>query len=168
VEVLTRNKRYPEDAIRRRVEGQVLVGFTLTRDGYLVASKIIVSSGSASLDAEALDLLKRTEPFAPIPPNYPRSQIALTLPLRFHLGDAASSTAVQNPKPSDAVESDKATAVQNPKPSGADESDKATAVQNAARQKNDIRGFFPGMTVDLFDSNLDKLSHGQCRRVKLV
>lgn len=101
VEVISRNKRYPKDAVTHRVEGQVLIEFTLARDGHLVASKILESSGSSSLDGEALDLLKRTEPFAPIPSSVRQPQITLKLPLRFSLGDQTPSSAHQNPRPSD-------------------------------------------------------------------
>ena len=52
----------------------------------MVASRIVRSSGAAALDAEALALLVRAQPF----PAWPAAEFAgervnLTVPIRFHL-----------------------------------------------------------------------------------
>jgi TonB family protein len=67
---LSQNKRYPADALSRREQGMVIASYTIDRGGNLLDSHIKQSSGSASLDREVLDLLKRTQPFPPLPSDY--------------------------------------------------------------------------------------------------
>jgi protein TonB len=65
---LNRFKRYPEAASRRGVKGVTVVRFRVDREGRVVASEIVKSSGSGLLDEEALALLKRASPL-PAPPD---------------------------------------------------------------------------------------------------
>jgi protein TonB len=82
--LLERNKRYPKEALSRREQGVAQVYFSLDRQGRVIDSRIVHSSGSAALDAEALAMLQRAQPF----PIWPAGQSApdhldLTLPVRF-------------------------------------------------------------------------------------
>jgi periplasmic protein TonB len=82
---LERNKRYPGDAKARREQGVVEVNFVIDRQGHLVSSRVIKSSGHTALDAEALALLKRSEPF-PLPAQaFAAPTIELLVPIRFSL-----------------------------------------------------------------------------------
>jgi periplasmic protein TonB len=82
---LERNKRYPGDAKARREQGVVEVNFVIDRKGHLVSSRVTKGSGHAALDAEALTLLKRSEPF-PLPAQaFATSTIELLVPIRFSL-----------------------------------------------------------------------------------
>ena len=81
VERLARFQRYPAQA--RGVEGVVSVAFSIDRQGKLVSSRIVKSSGSALLDAEALDLIKRAVPLPPPPAEIADSQLSLVVPIRF-------------------------------------------------------------------------------------
>lgn len=85
VALLERNKRYPPAAHARGEHGVAEVFFTLDRSGHLVDSKVMRSSGAASLDAEALALLQRAQPFPPPPLEMAGSQVNLTVPIRFNL-----------------------------------------------------------------------------------
>jgi protein TonB len=83
--VLERNKRYPPAAQARREQGVAQVFFTLDRQGHLVESRIVRSSGAPILDEEALALLARAQPFPPPPAELTGPQVALTVPIRFNL-----------------------------------------------------------------------------------
>ena len=84
-DMLERNKRYPSDARNRRQQGTVQLAFSIDREGKVVGSRIVTSSGSPSLDKEALDLAKRAAPFPPPPRELPGEQINLTVPIRFNI-----------------------------------------------------------------------------------
>jgi periplasmic protein TonB len=83
---IERKKRYPAAAHARREQGTVQVTFTLDRHGHVIESHVERSSGAADLDAEALALLYRAQPF---PPGAARGitdeQVHLTVPIRFSL-----------------------------------------------------------------------------------
>jgi protein TonB len=81
--LLARNIRYPEAADRRRQTGVVEVLFALDRQGRLLHSRIGTSSGVAALDQEALDLLKRVQPFPPPPPELAGEGRHIKVPIRF-------------------------------------------------------------------------------------
>jgi protein TonB len=83
--LLERNKRYPPAAQSRRQEGIAQVLFRLDRQGKVIASRVLSSSGAAALDAEALALLQRAQPFPPPPPELPGPYVELTVPIRFNL-----------------------------------------------------------------------------------
>ena len=82
---LERHKRYPADAQRNRQEGTAYLRFTLSRDGRVLASQLVQSSGVASLDQEGLDLLQRAQPMPPFPPDQPGESMELIVPLVFSL-----------------------------------------------------------------------------------
>jgi len=82
---LERNKRYPGLAQSRREQGVVLISFTIDRQGRLLSSHILRSSGYDLLDAEAMDLLRRAQPFPPPPDDFPGAHVSVTVPIRFNL-----------------------------------------------------------------------------------
>jgi protein TonB len=83
ITILEHNKRYPADARARGEQGVTRLAFRIDRDGHLMSSRIVGSSGSAALDAETLALLQRAQPFPPPPPELADSE--LTVPLRFNI-----------------------------------------------------------------------------------
>ena len=85
VEILSRGKRYPADALSRGEQGTVLVGLILGRTGNLISSHIAKSSGSDSLDREALDLVSRVKGFPLLPSDYTEDKISVTIPIKFNL-----------------------------------------------------------------------------------
>jgi periplasmic protein TonB len=78
---LERFKRYPPRA--RGAHGMVTVAFTVGRNGSVVSSHIIQSSGSATLDEEALALIKRAQPLPPPPNTIADNQLSLVVPINF-------------------------------------------------------------------------------------
>jgi protein TonB len=85
VALLERNKRYPPAAQARGEQGVAQVFFTLDRQGHVVESRIVRSSGAAALDEEALAMLKRAQTFPPPPAELAGPRVALTVPIRFSL-----------------------------------------------------------------------------------
>ncbi|KKO61201.1 Gram-negative bacterial tonB protein [Janthinobacterium sp. KBS0711] len=83
-------KRYPGDARQRKRAGAAWVRFQVDRDGKLLASELVTSSGTVLLDREALQVLERAQPL-PAPPDNVLHQgtVTVTLPVSFKL-DAES------------------------------------------------------------------------------
>src|SRR5262249_18529141 len=82
---LERNKRYPKEARARRQQGVTQVAFTLDRSRHLLDSRIVRGPGSAALDDETLQLLRRAQPFPPPPPELAGDKVDLIVPVRFNL-----------------------------------------------------------------------------------
>jgi protein TonB len=81
--LLERNKRYPADA--RNDRGVAQVAFSLDRRGRVVSSRLLATSGSAALDREALEMIKRAQPFPPPPAALAGAEVSLTVPVRFNM-----------------------------------------------------------------------------------
>jgi protein TonB len=85
VALLERNKRYPPGAQSRRQQGVVQVSFSLDRQGRVVESRVVRSSGVAALDEEAVALVRRAQPFPAWPAGqFPGERIGLTVPIGFY------------------------------------------------------------------------------------
>jgi protein TonB len=83
-------KRYPGDARQRKRAGAAWVRFQVDRDGKLLASELITSSGTVLLDREALQVLERAQPLPAPPANVlHQGTVTVTLPVSFKL-DAGS------------------------------------------------------------------------------
>jgi protein TonB len=83
--LLERHKRYPEIAQSRRQQGIAQVFFSLDRQGRVIDSRVVRSSGASVLDEEALALLRRAQPFPAPPRELPGERVDLTVPIRFNL-----------------------------------------------------------------------------------
>ena len=81
---LAKLQRYPMQA--RGVQGVASVAFTIDRQGKVVSSKIVKSSGSAVLDAEALAMVKRAAPLPAPPPDIADADLTFVVPIRFTVG----------------------------------------------------------------------------------
>jgi protein TonB len=78
---LARLQRYPAQA--NGAAGVVSLGFNIDRQGHVVSSRIVKSSGSTVLDAEALALIKRASPFPPPPVTIADADLTFVVPIRF-------------------------------------------------------------------------------------
>ena len=79
---LERYKRYPPQAHGKL--GEARLAFSIDRQGRVMTSRIVRSSGSDALDGEALALVKRAEPL-PLPPaGVPEDQLSFVVPIRYH------------------------------------------------------------------------------------
>jgi len=78
---LARFQRYPTQA--KGATGVANLSFGIDRQGHVLNSQIIKSSGSSVLDAEALFLLTRAAPLPPPPAAVPDTDLTFVLPIRF-------------------------------------------------------------------------------------
>jgi periplasmic protein TonB len=82
---LGRFKRYPSLARSRGEQGTATVAFTINRDGRLLNSRILQSSGSSLLDEETLAMLVRAQPMPKPPITTPDSALSFAVPVRFDI-----------------------------------------------------------------------------------
>lgn len=78
---LAANRRYPEEARRRGVEGEVTVRFSVAADGRVTEVAIAAGSGSSALDGAAVAMLRG----ARLPP--PGTDVTRTVRIRYRLAD---------------------------------------------------------------------------------
>jgi periplasmic protein TonB len=79
-------KKYPPDAIEKKQEGEVVVGFVLKRDGTVLDSWIEHSSGIAALDEATLGMLRRASPVPPVPARFKGAELKLAMPIDYQIG----------------------------------------------------------------------------------
>lgn len=63
------NKRYPDQAKRSKLYGDVTVSVSIGKDGSLKQSRVVNSSGHKILDDAALRIVRLSAPFSPLPPE---------------------------------------------------------------------------------------------------
>lgn len=79
-------KNYPYDARIHREEGIVQLRFSLDRSGHVLSYDVAGSSGFGSLDDEARRMIRRADPFPPVPADYRGETLDLIVPVVFSLG----------------------------------------------------------------------------------
>jgi periplasmic protein TonB len=82
--ILERNKRYPSEARAKRQQGVAKIAFNMDRQGRVLSTRLVTSSGSSALDEEALSLTHRVQ-FPPPPVVFAGGEITVTVPVRFSL-----------------------------------------------------------------------------------
>jgi periplasmic protein TonB len=83
VSKLRRSLRYPREAQRARMRGEVRVSFTVASNGSVSGIRVVSSSGSPILDQAAIETVQRAAPFPAIPADAGRSSWPFTVPLAF-------------------------------------------------------------------------------------
>jgi periplasmic protein TonB len=78
---IARFQRYPAQA--KGATGVANLSFSIDRQGHVLNSQIIKSSGSSVLDAEAVSLITRAAPLPPPPAAIPDTDLTFVLPIRF-------------------------------------------------------------------------------------
>lgn len=79
------HKIYPRRAARLHQEGEVMVGFTVRRDGGIADLRVVQSAGSALLDRAALEAVRQIDGALPFPAEIERSEWAFSLPISYTL-----------------------------------------------------------------------------------
>ncbi|MBO7622508.1 MAG: energy transducer TonB, partial [Bacteroidales bacterium] len=81
------NKRieYPEEAIQNHVEGRVMIGFTIEKDGKLTNIKVLRSSNNSLLDKEALRVVSTSPQWTPGKQRDRTVRVNYTFPVIFRL-----------------------------------------------------------------------------------
>jgi protein TonB len=83
-DTIERTKRYPSVARANRWQGQVLVQFSVRRDGHLVDLRVAESSGYVVLDQAALETVRAASPVA-LRHRLERPMVVVSLPLTYQL-----------------------------------------------------------------------------------
>lgn len=82
---LARQQRYPHRARERGAEGTGVLRFTIDARGHVVSHSLLRSTGHALLDGEIAAMLRRAEPFPPIPDGVAETTLTLEVPVAFTL-----------------------------------------------------------------------------------
>lgn len=82
---VNRSLRYPLAARAQRIEGVVLVRFTMDRKGNVSNVAVEKPSGFPLLDEEGIAVLLRAQPFPPPPAELEGDKIDMALPVKFSL-----------------------------------------------------------------------------------
>jgi periplasmic protein TonB len=83
---LNKYKHYPEEAQKQNQRGQLVVSFTILRDGTVRMPRIERSSGFPLLDEAALQMLRSASPVPPLPEKFRAPDVAVDLPVEFSIG----------------------------------------------------------------------------------
>jgi len=82
---LERHKAYPRAARARGESGIVQLAFSIDREGHVMSSAIVKSSGYAALDQETMATVRRAQPF-PVPPaGIDGATFDFTVPVKFDI-----------------------------------------------------------------------------------
>ncbi len=82
---LQAHRRYPRQAQRRGLEGQVDVQFELAASGQVRSRRVVQSSGFPVLDLAGLATIDRASPLPAVPAAFGAGPYVFTVPLRFDL-----------------------------------------------------------------------------------
>jgi periplasmic protein TonB len=83
---LNKYKHFPEEAQKQKQHGQLVVSFTILRDGTVRDPRVERSSGFPLLDDAAVQMLRDASPVPPLPEKFRASQVAVDLPVEFTIG----------------------------------------------------------------------------------
>jgi protein TonB len=82
---LQRFKQYPSSAKAAGEQGISRLSFTLGRGGQVLGSRLAGSSGHPSLDGETLAMVRRAQPFPPMPPELKQASMSFSIPVQFSI-----------------------------------------------------------------------------------
>lgn len=83
--LIENRKEYPLMARRRGIEGIVVIGVTIRKNGEVIDHKIVQASGHEILDQSALNLVKKINAFKAFPAELGNNDIELKFPIAFKL-----------------------------------------------------------------------------------
>jgi len=69
--------KYPEDAARRGISGDLYITFYIHKDGKLGEVKLVRTSGHRELDESAMKALRDAEPFWPLPEDFEKDALEI-------------------------------------------------------------------------------------------
>ncbi|MBD3620435.1 MAG: energy transducer TonB [Chromatiales bacterium] len=82
------NLNYPDEALRRKLEGELILHVTVNRDGKVLGIELGKSSGHQVLDDAARRIVRLSEPFAPFDREMQKAydELVITRTWRFEVG----------------------------------------------------------------------------------
>ena len=86
---IEKSKRYPRWARDARIEGRVVVRFSISHNGQLSEHpQLVTSSGAEILDNAAIAAIKSAAPFPALPASLSREILQVELPMSFRLNES--------------------------------------------------------------------------------
>lgn len=82
---IERNKAYPRAARERGETGVAQLAFSIDRQGHVLSSAIVKSSGYPALDQESIATVRRAQPFPPPPQDLDGAKFDFTVPVKFNI-----------------------------------------------------------------------------------
>ncbi len=82
---IEREKKYPESAKSRQIEGHITIRFIITQKGNVSSAEIVKKTGHESLNKAALAAVKNAAPFQKPPSRFFKSDITLMVTIVFEL-----------------------------------------------------------------------------------
>ncbi len=79
------NLQYPPAARESKIEGKVVIEFTVTEEGILKDASIKKTSGNTEMDAEAMRVIKQLQHWEPARKNGRKVSCSLVIPVQFKL-----------------------------------------------------------------------------------
>lgn len=83
---VTKFRKYPDEAVKQKQEGTVMLGFKFTRDGTVLDAWVERSSGFPLLDQAALQMIRDASPIPKVPDRYKGDTLTLVMPENFRIG----------------------------------------------------------------------------------
>lgn len=88
---LSKNIRYPDEAIKKNIEGRVYIEFVINADG-TITEPSVKKSAHPLLDAEALRVVAAMPPWKPGKQNGRAVDVFFALPVKFQLDGVVTDT----------------------------------------------------------------------------
>jgi len=85
IDAAARYKRYPAQALERGWQGKVEIRLVIGPTGIIQSGVVKASSGHEILDNQALDMVKRAKPLAPVPATLRGREFSVDVPVIFDL-----------------------------------------------------------------------------------
>lgn len=82
---LEKHKTYPRHAKRLRIEGEGMLRILINRTGRTQQVTLMQPTGNRLLDKATLEMVRRADPFPPMPENDPRRELEFIVPVAFVL-----------------------------------------------------------------------------------
>ncbi len=82
---------YPAEAVRRGLQGEVKLEFTIQKDGTVSRMRVIESSGHKILDEGVVEAIKLASPFAPLPSGMKKDRLTIVGSFRYVLTSYAGA-----------------------------------------------------------------------------
>jgi protein TonB len=82
---IEKNKKYPDTARIRHIEGSVIIRFVITPEGDIKAAEVVKTSRYRSLDTAALKAVKDAAPFPKPPRQFFKGEVPFEITILFEL-----------------------------------------------------------------------------------
>ncbi len=91
IEYLSKSLKYPDEAMKNKVQGRVILSFIVQKDGRVSDIKVLRGLGSGT-DEEAVRVLANSPKWKPATINGEKVNIQYTLPIQFKLPPSSEKT----------------------------------------------------------------------------